>query len=103
MGRREDSWGRYDFLGPAKYITALSVAFVVVSLIVIFSHGLNYGVLMRHEHVNTAKDIEGVLRFCFKKVRREVLGLMPALSFYQYFECSEPDVERCQGIFDRTR
>jgi hypothetical protein len=66
-------------------------------------HGLNYGVLMRHEHVNTAKEIEGVLRFFFKNVRREVLGLMPALSFYQYFECSEPDIPRCQGIFDRTR
>jgi hypothetical protein len=66
-------------------------------------HGLNYGVLMRHEHVNTAKEIEDILRFFFKNVRREVLGLMPALSFYQYFECSEPDIQRCHGIFDRTR
>ena len=66
-------------------------------------HGLNYGVLMRHEHANTAKEIEGVLRFFFRNLQREVLGLMPALSFYQYFECSEPDISRCQGIFDRTR
>jgi len=66
-------------------------------------HGLNYSVLMRHEHVNTAKEIEGVLRFFFRDVRREVLGLMPALSFYQFFECREPDFQRCQGVFDRTR
>jgi len=66
-------------------------------------HGLNYGVLMRHEHVNTAKEVESVLRFFFKKVRRAVLGLMPAFSFYQYFECSEPDISRCQGVFERTR
>ena len=64
---------------------------------------LNYGVLMRHEHVNTAEEIESVLRFIFKNIRREVLGLMPALSFYQYFECSDPDIERCHGIFERTR
>jgi hypothetical protein len=66
-------------------------------------HGLSYGVLMRHEHVNSAKEIEGVLRLLFRKVRREVLGLIPSLSFYQYFECSEPDIPRCQGILDRTR
>ena len=66
-------------------------------------HGLNYGVLMRHEHVNTAKEIEDVLRFFFKKVRRAVFGLMPAISFYQYFECSEPDISRCQGVFEPTR
>jgi len=64
---------------------------------------LNYGVLMRHEHVNSAKEIEGVLRFFFKTVRREVLGLMPALSVYQYLECSEPNLVRCQGNLDRTR
>jgi len=66
-------------------------------------HGLNYGVLMRHEHVNTAEEIDGVLRFFFKTVRREVLGLMPTLSIYQYFECSDPDSERCHRIFERTR
>jgi preprotein translocase subunit SecF len=42
--KKEESWGRYDFLGIAKYITALSMILVVVSLIVIFTKGLNYGV-----------------------------------------------------------
>lgn len=44
MKKKEESWGRYDFLGVAKYITAGSVALVVLSLIVIFVKGLNYGV-----------------------------------------------------------
>jgi hypothetical protein len=66
-------------------------------------HGLNYGVMMRYEHVNTAEEIDAVLRLFFKNVRREVLGLMPALSIYQYFECSDPDIERCHRIFERTR
>src|SRR5882757_6720209 len=42
--KKEESWGRYDFLGIAKYITALSVVLVIISLGIIFSKGLNYGV-----------------------------------------------------------
>ena len=52
-------------------------------------YGLDYGVLMRHEHVNTAAEIDGVLRMLFRTVRRSVLGLSAALSFYQFFECSD--------------
>lgn len=52
-------------------------------------YGLDYGILMRHEHVNTAAEIEGVLRIFFKTVRRRVFGLTPGLSFYQFFECAE--------------
>ena len=66
-------------------------------------YGLNYGVLMRHEHVNSAVEVETVLRYFFKSVRREVFGLTPALSVYQYLECSDPDIARCQGSLDRTR
>jgi hypothetical protein len=52
-------------------------------------YGLDYGVLMRHEHVNTAAEIEGVLRVFFRNVKRSVLGLNAAVSFYQFFECTE--------------
>src|SRR6185312_7599909 len=41
---KDPGWGRYDFLGVAKYITAASVALVIISLIIIFTRGLNYGV-----------------------------------------------------------
>src|SRR5262249_26282796 len=51
-------------------------------------YGLDYGVLMRHEHVNTAAEIEAVLRSFFKTVRRSVCGVSAGLSFYQFFECS---------------
>jgi hypothetical protein len=60
-------------------------------------HGLNYGVLMRHEHVNTASEIESVLRVFFKAVRREVYGVMPALSLYQFFECGEAGFAALSG------
>jgi hypothetical protein len=62
-------------------------------------HGLDYGVLMRHEHVNTAAEIAGVLGIFFKRMRRQVFGITPLLSFYQFFECSAPDLERCRTYF----
>jgi len=42
--KKEESWGKYDFLGVAKYITAFSMVLVVLSLIIIFTKGLKYGV-----------------------------------------------------------
>jgi SAM-dependent methyltransferase len=53
-------------------------------------HRLDYGVLMRFEHVNTAAEIEAVLKAFFRSVRRSVFGLCAALSFYQFFECLSP-------------
>ena len=53
-------------------------------------YGLDYGVLMKHEHVNTAAEIGGVLRMFFKTVQRSVFGISPGLSFYQFFECGGP-------------
>ena len=58
-------------------------------------HGLDYGLLMRHEHVNNAKEICEVLCVFFKSIRRSVFGIAPALSFYQFFECAEPDLRQC--------
>jgi hypothetical protein len=62
---------------------------------------LDYGVLMRHEHVNTAEEIAEVLGIFFRAVRRSVFGIIPALSFYQFFECSNPDGERCSNYLRR--
>lgn len=41
---KNDSWGRFDFLGPAKYITIATIILVVVALVLIAAKGLNYGV-----------------------------------------------------------
>ena len=53
-------------------------------------YGLDYGVLMRHEHVNTAREIEDVLRHFFADVRSRFFGLTRGLSFYQFFNCTAP-------------
>ena len=54
-------------------------------------HGLDYGLLMRHEHVNTASEIEAVLQFFFGRLRIRVLGMSRTFSLYQFFECREPN------------
>lgn len=59
-------------------------------------YNLNYKVLMQYEHVNTAREIEKVLRYFFADVQRRVFGIVPALSFYQFFACSKPSRDRCK-------
>lgn len=58
-------------------------------------HGLDYGVIMRHEHVNTAAEVEAVLEHFFADVRIERFGLGRHLSLYEYLECRRPRLERC--------
>lgn len=41
---QDESWGRFDFLGPAKIITAVSVILTLLSGAIVLSRGLNYGV-----------------------------------------------------------
>ncbi|MBI5829183.1 MAG: class I SAM-dependent methyltransferase [Chloroflexi bacterium] len=60
-------------------------------------YGLDYSVLLRHEHVNTAADIEEVLRYFFGSVSGSVFGVNRALSFYQFFACSAPVLDRCHA------
>jgi hypothetical protein len=54
-------------------------------------YGLDYRVLMRHEHVNTADEIEAVLRCLFGDVRVAVCGIGRRLAFYRFLACSMPD------------
>jgi len=58
-------------------------------------YGLDYGLLMKHEHVNTAREIEQVLDYFFKKVKCKVFGLSKSISLYRYYECRNPRIERC--------
>ena len=60
-------------------------------------HGLDYGVLMRHEHINTAREIEDVLHFTFREVQCRVFGLSRWLSLYQFFVCRAPNTMRCKS------
>jgi hypothetical protein len=63
--------------------------------------GLDYGVLMRHEHVNTAPEIEAVVRYFFERVhvRRFPTPLLH-FSTYGYIEATGPRVDRCNSFLE---
>ena len=50
-------------------------------------YGLDYQILMKHEHVNTANEIEEILKFYFKNVRCSVFGLNKKFAFYRFYNC----------------
>lgn len=57
-------------------------------------YGLDYQVLMSHEHVNTAKEIEEVLKYFFDDVKGSVFGIAKSISFYQFYACKSPRLDR---------
>ena len=63
-----------------------------------FKYGLDYGLVMRHEHVNTAREIEQVLDYFFADVSRKVFGLSKSISLYHYYECGSPRLDRCRDF-----
>ena len=48
-------------------------------------YGLDYGILIKHEHVNSAREIEELLCYFFKNTKCIVFGLSKKLSFYQFY------------------
>ncbi len=63
-------------------------------------YGLDYGELMRHEHVNTADEIEKVLFHFFKKCSYSCFGLGKKIAFYRFYECSEPDIKLAEKYLE---
>jgi SAM-dependent methyltransferase len=65
-------------------------------------YGLDYGLLMRHEHVNTAREIEDLLRYFFKNINEAVFGLSKNFSLYQFYECACPKTEKCHEYLESS-
>lgn len=67
-------------------------------------HRLDYGVLMRHEHVNRAKEIIALVEYFFEEVtvRRFPLPLHH-LSLYASLEARRPRLERAQQLVSARR
>ena len=63
-------------------------------------YGLDYELFVKHEHINTADEIETVLEYFFKDVECKVFGLSKSISFYRYYECKNAKVDRCQHYID---
>jgi SAM-dependent methyltransferase len=61
--------------------------------------GLNYGALMRYEHVNNADEIQEVLKHFFASVRVRRFPLsFHNLSLYTYLEAAESRIEACTAF-----
>jgi hypothetical protein len=61
--------------------------------------GLNYANLMRHEHVNNAREIELLCRWFFRDVKVKyfpIYGLH--CSLYMYLECRIPHMDRAKEV-----
>lgn len=56
-------------------------------------HKLDYRLMMKYEHVNTAKEIEEVLNYFYKTVKCSVFGINKALAFYRFYECKYPQID----------
>jgi hypothetical protein len=61
-------------------------------------YNLDYSLLMKHEHVNTAKEIEVLLRYFFIDVSFKVFGLSRSFSIYQFFACKQPHILKCNNL-----
>jgi len=57
---------------------------------------LDYRVALQHEHVNTAAEVEDVLRYFFSDIKSKVFGLTRSLCLYQFIRCTHPILERCK-------
>jgi len=70
-----------------------------VGLIARIKHGLDYGELMRHEHISTAPDIISVVRYFFEncKITRFPTPLH-SLSLYAGIHASAPIIHRCKAF-----
>lgn len=63
-------------------------------------YGLDYGLLMRHEHVSTAKEICKVLEHFFDDVVSNACGVSNSLSLYQFYSCKKANIERCRNYLN---
>ena len=68
-----------------------------------FKYKLDYEVLMKHEHVNTAEEIENVIRYFYRDIQISYFGLNKKLAFYRFYNCGQPDVDRAKSYLDMTK
>jgi len=66
-------------------------------------HGLDYGILMRHEHVNNADEIEQVLNYFYGKNKRSCFGVGKGFALYRFYESSEPKVDLAWDYLDKLK
>jgi SAM-dependent methyltransferase len=56
-------------------------------------YGLDYSVLMKYEHINTADEIEEILNYFYAQNKRSMFGVGKTFSFYRFYESRKPNVD----------
>jgi hypothetical protein len=56
-------------------------------------HGLDYGLMMAHEHVNDAREIETLVRALFEEVEVKSFGIGRQLSLYRFLAARRPRLD----------
>jgi hypothetical protein len=62
--------------------------------------GNDYGLLMKYEHVNTAAEIEEVLKYFFADVKKKLYGFSDTLSIYRVYQCSNPQKQKAKDFLN---
>lgn len=57
-------------------------------------YGLDYEVLMKYEHLNTADEVEQIIRYFYQDIKTSYLGIHKKMAFYKFFECKNPIADR---------
>jgi len=66
-------------------------------------YNLDYDVLMKHEHVNDADEIESLLKYFFEKVSVKLFGINKTFSFYRFLECKNPRIDKAEEYLERCK
>ena len=61
-------------------------------------YGMDYGLLMAHEHVNTAAEIDQILKYFYGKVDCSCFGINKSIAFYRFYECSGPETGKASDF-----
>ena len=60
-------------------------------------YGLDYGILMKYEHVNTADEIEKILNYFYAVNNCNTFGLNKKISLYRFYESMNPNIEKAES------
>jgi hypothetical protein len=66
-------------------------------------YGLKFEPFMKYEHVNTAEEIEDILKYFYENISCKVFGLSKSLSLYRFYACSNPSIDKCEKYLHNLR
>ena len=64
---------------------------------------LDYGELMRYEHVNTSKEISELLKYFFEEIDSSFFGLSSYFCFYKFFSCKKPKMDIAKNYLNQLK